>query len=990
VNAVINRVSKAITPDAASADSLIASNDKINYGSGTNRQVESMFRTGQSPTGDYGPSRYDAKLMFDRLTPGEQETAHWGRYAKAELELRDASPSGEAVNLPQYSTRSLESAVAQAEANPKIKEFLDHEAATAEFIRNQYDKMGLITKDQAEGAKQFSNFMPTFDAEGNYLHSWDYKDLRPGTGYKAPPMPAVEAMNVHYDKAFRKAIQDTSIRNFVLKLNDFVGRNPEYRGLIKESVDASGAPLKPPEPLSNTLDPHITIKTSEGPRYFEVNNTALRNSLPNPRMLGATATHFNTARRVLQSTVTGPLAAVGQKFFAPVIFARDVGQIPIQAKPGMYVGYGSKALGGRMRGMYDPSFVAAAGRSMGVNTGSVLAKNFADVLATKDNPITKMFTAMKGKQWVETQAERMHQRYLRSELEFQSAHRVGGGGSLGYGEQGTRLAGATKGTGYRDPLGNTVVPMQARPYLGKGGIASKVPLASNPTAVTSFLHLKNLIHDLHGTVSDAPHAALFELNKSNPMYMENGRMNYDRLGRDVQQVIGDPGRRGGASKGFSSAADTGIPFYNTSKQAAGTMLASYRDHPFMWGSSAASLAAMYSLASHLSALVSGKAHTDFLENQISNQQKESTPIIFHGPGTDPHNHTELQTSQEVRPIYGIINDMIGAGVGSFQAHSDANFKDRLVYMLSDLFHHHVSTNVHKQTAAGLMDMFGYPLQLSPMVSAVVGGLTGSSPGNIGQTLLQNVEGGKPLLQGLGGQPTGNTLPGQEVTSNFVAKNDANSLQAFLGGILGISATSLTKQISDAKSRWDQTHDLSTVWHGFTSDVKQNFAEQNRWGNFLWNKNLPASTRTPEDERITRAWNNIKPTLTYENDKRGQGKTRAGGEQTLVTGESPIPKDPMMEQVYNMTSKYGSVINTQLMPQLNDIYKQMDVTKSSVYNADEKVRILNELTDRLHEKRAEVMDRIEHINHNLSELVGRHVDIGKGIDWKRGVDQFPAR
>ena len=64
------------------------------------------------------------------------------------------------------------------------------------------------------------------------------------------------------------------------------------------------------------------------------------------------------------------------------------------------------------------------------------------------------------------------------------------------------------------------------------------------------------------------------------------------------------------------------------------------------GSTVATILTLGSLAEHLSALMSGKEHVNFLENMLSNSTLARGFAIFHGPGTDPTNHTELPIPNE--------------------------------------------------------------------------------------------------------------------------------------------------------------------------------------------------------------------------------------------------------------------------------------------------------------------------------------------------------
>ena len=643
--------------------------------------------------------------------------------------------------------------------------------------------------------------------------------------------------------------------------------------------------------------------------------------------------------------------------------------IPVQAGKGYKTGIG---------------FIPGAVKTAAEEVGSVFNKHLADALASKDHPLRQVMYGTIGGRRTEALRKLLNAAYLNSKLERRMSLGVGGGGQMGVSEASGRLAGATTKT-YRDPL-STVAPLVSRPRLEQ--IAEKVPLGKG--AVNSVLSLRQLIHDLHGVVSDAPHSRYFDINLNNPKLatLPGGKTDVRRLAAEVQHVVGDPTTHGmgiGAQE-----ISKRIPYFNTALQGTARRLASFRDRPLRWAGAGAATALTLSLASQLSALVSGKEHTDHLENRVANSKGESNAILYHGPGTDPNNHTELNLPQELRGLKSVMDTVSSMVMGTWHAHQDEASLERIKHMLADLFSQHVSTNMWTKLGLSAADEAGFPLQIPPREAAVISAVTGQDVSDPARKIMTNLIEGKPWTTGIvsGGSET--VIPGQDDKSSYIGKADSKTVQAVLSALLGTAGQAIGEYGSNALNRLDQTHDLSWLWHGLRTDYGQKVVENNAYGNILFQKDLPMSTRGAGDERVMRAWDQIKNTIGGASRERELGMTRPGGQPTLVTGGSQLDKiaDPEMKQLYRDMGTFGSTVERRLMPQINDIYKQIQATKDSANTADEKRRILNNLAEDLAGKRRTLESEIDRFNHYISSVTGRHVDVGRRIDWSRGVDQFP--
>jgi hypothetical protein len=338
-----------------------------------------------------------------------------------------------------------------------------------------------------------------------------------------------------------------------------------------------------------------------------------------------------------------------------------------------------------------------------------------------------------------------------------------------------------------------------------------------------------------------------------------------------------------------------------------------------------------------------------------------------------------------------MHEILGSFLNIWKAHESEPTLERLKYALANVFSHHTSVDTNKQVALGLTDLLGFPLQFTPGQNVAMTGAGSTGTVNVGQQVVQNLLTGKPLTNGLIATNDLSKLPGQEGSPGYLAKNDWKYISSLLSAFGGTAGSALAKYADSASARYSQTHDLDWVRHGFWTDVAQQGAERNAYGNIVWGKTLPQSTRGAVDERISNVMDNIKAAATAATDAKLAGFTRNKGQQTLVVNQPPGPGpqgDATMQRMWQTMGQFSRAMDSRLMPQINDIYRQMQVTRDSAYTADEKTRILNNYTEQLHAKKMQLSGEIDKLNHALSYISGRHVDVSKRIDWKGDITQFP--
>jgi hypothetical protein len=537
----------------------------------------------------------------------------------------------------------------------------------------------------------------------------------------------------------------------------------------------------------------------------------------------------------------------------------------------------------------------------------------------------------------------------------------------------------------RDPTAGAVSPLLNRPNFQ--GIPDRVPLPNFARdtingvvkgTAESAINLHTLARELYGVIADAPHSYIHDLNISNPRYTPR------TLATAVQGVTGNPGTRGMGV--WTQRLSKNVPFYNTTIQALGGSLRAVRDNPIQTGTTIATVLATTALAEHLSALLSGPEHTKFLEDKLSNSTQARNATIFHGPGTDPTNHTELPFPNEWQWLWPAFSGVTGHAIGTWNAHSDEDGLSRLIHTLAGVFDNHVTTDTVKQTGIGAVSAF-VPVDTPPLISGAVAGLTGQETRNLPDTLVSNALSGKPLLSGMtsGGGPTHN-VPGQEGTDGVLTRANSGTLKAVMSSLGGAFGAAY-----DMAHNFNQRSkvDPAWAWEGLWRDYKQQWQDNTRYANSIWQNNLPQSTFGPMEERTSGMWRNVAATANVSSDIRGEGFSGVKrGAPLLKAGDSPVPQDPVMRNLYMATAEVGKGISRDLMPRENEIRAQIDNLKSSPFMPEEKRRIGNKLSDQLYDVIAQKHKMLLDLNARLSQLAGgRHVDTGGRINWQGTVDQF---
>ena len=717
------------------------------------------------------------------------------------------------------------------ERDPVIPDWYKQHQAIPDSVVDWYEKYGLITKQQAEHARTaYGDFMPTIDANGKYMRSWDDKMRTPGSGYTQPPARAWDAMIKHFGTSIQEGQRLIWQRDWLLELERRQKANPSLGQMVTRKERAIGGPeqyLSPIKPQTGTeaaVNRNITVPVAGVPTTFEINSTPLWHGLGGGPQLAAMQSGIARGiRNIITSTTTGPLSTFTGGPFAAITAIRDTALLPTQLPRGLLRGEIDRAFGRRVVPGYDPTFPISVGKALGADASSAITKHVTDMFSDRSNYMFKdirfALEKLLGPQKVEALAGWMRGHVAGTHLTKDSAFGLGTTGNRRALNINPRISDI--GGSFRDPTANTVAPMLSRPNFKL--IPDRVPLPNwiraginNEArgAVESFINLRALAEELYDVLANAPHSAASRLNQGHPDYTPRA------LANAIHNVTGNPTTRGTGV--WAQRLGANIPWYNANVQGATAALRAFRENPVALGARVAYLLTLAALGSQLSALLSGKEHVEDLEKKIPNTTQAGNVIFYHGQGTDPNNHTVLPMVNEWMGIWPYFHGLAGHMIGTWTAHQNEDVLSRIIHTLAGAFDSHISTDDVLRTGIGTVRA-AVPVQTPPGVNAVVSALTGQQVRDVPEQIVRNLIQGDPAWSGFtsGGGPK-HQVPGQEGSNGVLLRADSGTLTSMM--------TTLGAAFGTA---WDLAHNYQNrakvgdewAYEGLVRDWKQSMYDK---------------------------------------------------------------------------------------------------------------------------------------------------------------------
>ena len=148
---------------------------------------------------------------------------------------------------------------------------------------------------------------------------------------------------------------------------------------------------------------------------------------------------------------------------------------------------------------------------------------------------------------------------------------------------------------------------------------------------------------------------------------------------------------------------------------------------------------------------------------------------------------------------------------------------------------------------------------------------------------------------------------------------------------------------------DKDHEWA--WRGLVDDYKQQWKDNTKFMNSVWQNNLAQSSYGQLEERNNRMWRNVSSAAGANADIRGEGFSKQSrGVPLVMTKDTPVPSDPQMRNLYLTMAEGAKAINRDVMPKISEIKTQMDNLRSDAFLPEEKRRIQNKLSEQLYQQK----------------------------------------
>jgi len=416
----------------------------------------------------------------------------------------------------------------------------------------------------------------------------------------------------------------------------------------------------------------------------------------------------------------------------------------------------------------------------------------------------------------------------------------------------------------------------------------------------------------------------------------------------------------------------------------------FGEHPFGLSAGVIASLSIPALASIFSALVSGPQAVNHLENTVSTANRAGNVMLYHPGEPNPNVHTEISLPQRLRWIYPMILEMAATSMDAFRAHNDQNLLNRTLDTLGDVFSHHISNSTGISTAEGAGQFLGF-VQPPPVLTGLLGAVTGRDVRFQPDVIARNVVTGKPWLSGTSFDTTPQRqIPGVQLHDNMISNDDGSTVHAILSALFGAAGASVADMSRNynIRSSAGAEHPILDAF----GDWRQGFMDQTPYANILWGNTLRQSTSTPLEDNVRRSLDAMKPTAGADQSAQNLGETRAEGLPVAPVGQQKLPDAhtaPVLRHMYMVTSRVYGIITSENMPMVGDLLKQKDAINNSIYSAEMKRTLLNDVASKLQVRYQQIDKRIAALNSELSQMVGKQVDV-RSINWRGNDSQFQSQ
>jgi hypothetical protein len=884
------------------------------------------------------------------------------------------SPGDLRHDFYNQNTPQLDAIAQQARSDPIVNELMDR----FQLIGKRSIEMGLprgffSPTEARDILTQHPRYVSDVDVNGRVIHPMGRRVTDRYTGVEQVNTTPWAAQAQHLDALFRQYELNDMRRAAVDHQLGVQIRYPNSAQFVYEKVIPTGQvqPTLYPsvgDPVSGAREPTIAVRRATGTQYYRVDNPDWFNNVSgqNSNRQRIATNSMSIQRRLFSQMTTGLGSVATGRIFPFVNAIRTAIQAPINRPQGYAGGLIDRGVQAATRGRLgyrglDPTNLGVAAYSYGRGRFDRAAMHLSGVFdSTNQNFVNQHLRSMITPAQVDRLSQSLRDFYMRSTTHEMRALGVGGGGTPFRSE--LPAYNAAQGDKVR-MTANAQVPEL---FMANGKLGSARPYV---------IKLRRALEAEFSGISDAMHEGFFRINR--------GRAGMDprSLAYETRQLTGDPGTVG-SSMAVAHVANT-LPYANVSLQGIARRGRAMVETPI--GTSAAWIGGLGSIAL-LSILTSMRSpeHMKHLEEGLNTQQREANPTFYTHP--DPRINTQINLAQEDRLVYPWLLDMISKGINLTAARQDPGVFNDLHGFLQDYFNEHIEKSTMESAMHALNDVVNFA-QVPPIVNGIMAA-SGNTIELDWDKIKNDWQNGTLSFDSLvrkGGASA--ALPNRSPGDTILDDENGKRLSLILSNMFGAGGA-IVDMMRNAKHAYDRTglswDTLGTVGHDWLQGAKDANPSMNT---LLWENQARQSTRPPIAETAQLSMDAMAKTAGAKTAEKYEGMTGPKGLPTAPQPDagSKVPTDPVMRDMYFTVAAHHAFIQSRLMPDINNIRKQMASADTMPKNQETR-DWMNARTRDLADKWRNVWTHIQDVNAILSKKVGAPVNV-RSIDWSKGPEQF---
>jgi hypothetical protein len=963
--------------------------------------VKSFMATGYSErTGISIPNPTQLAKDWGNLTPAQNDTLAMGLKSLDEINTRDyntmlwnrdnpgVQPSLEDVahNLMGKGTDELRGYAAAMQADPQLADIAMRYKQITDGIVDigEHPNYGFFPAQEAAELKRWrSNYVPEMDINGKQAHPFGPRETSILTGQAQIMTHPVLDLMQHLEAIIPQFERNLFNQEQYYHWKDVQRAYPQSAQFMTDVGAPTGAHASYypqgglPEGTGGGQfrDPIVAIRTPTGTRYARVDNTDIYGAMTHSSLsaariqLGAA----NTAKRLFQQGTTSGISGIMTQRIVPgrtALFSSMLAPVnlPRNMRAGMldyavqraYGGAPPSALQSAARGADVIGNIPGVVGSYALGVGDRRIRDFANYFApTAQNSANRWVRAMAGDAPVDALHQMAQQRWENSGTKAVEAMHVGGSGSPGV----MNAPGVRVGT-RAGPQGD-VTPQAVR--LQVANLAPKAFYKADwAGAKPFFMYMRNAVAEGFDHMASAGQEYAGRLNIDNPNVGDAART------YAIRNMFGNPGRMG--SSPLAQKASGYVPWLNIAAQELASTGSALGKNPFgVAGTIATGIGTLAAI--QLLTHMRSQQHMDFLQNQISTQQREAN--IYLALNSDPTKPTVIPLPRSLRLANAFMLDVVSKAINYIGARHDLNTFNGVWEGLKDFLGSHITTSdamAMRHAGVDMMDVFNLPPYLGHLDY---------------NRLIQNGISNAPSAFSAGWSgPVDKTMPDQSPATAMDSKT-GEVFRNILTNVFGAAAASGWNGIANVSRYQTQGHSfLDSIGMGLR-DWIQGLHEGNlSANNLLFETPIRLSKQPPIAEALEPTLFGLKnlPTVQQPATQGFTGGPRADQLPIPLTGQQPVSNDPLVAHMLIVAHGYKTSIDQAMAP-INLIKAQMGAVDKQGMDPETKRNWMNQQTRAMADRYKLVNAYASDMYYTLSKLSGTTINNLNQIDWQKDRSQF---